>query len=179
LLRKVAILNRVTKRIEASKAMLALREHELSRQTAAYQQTMSVPRARSYSAPIVRLPRLPITRSPLVGVSNYDALDDEDMSDPENGDGDNDVYSDWKKMEPCRAVEEDEDEYGYLDELDGIPHELAELRKNRPPPPPDERMLEMMRVKEKQSELVSSILSHSAGIMVTTGSTFVGRLVEK
>jgi len=176
LLRKAAIMNRVKRNIEAFEATVARREDELSRRVLGFQQMMPAQRPKCYNAP---LPRLPITGSPLVGVSNYDALDDEDMEDCGDSDGDPEVYSDWKKIEPSRAVDEDEYEYDYLDELDGIPHELVELPKERPPPPPDERMLEMMKEKEKQKELVSCILSHSAGFVTATSSTFLGRPVGK
>lgn len=173
LLRRAAIMNRVRSRLDAAKATVARRDEELSRHAVAFRQVIPVLKPRCYDVP---LPGLPITRSPLVGVSNYKALDEDD----EDGDGDNgDSVIDWNKREPCRVVDEDDYECDYLDELDGIPHELAELPEERPPPPPDERLVEMMKDKESQKELVSCILSHSAGFLRTTGSTFVGRPAGK
>ena len=83
------------------------------------------------------------------------------FDEEENGGGDHAepaIYSDWNVMSPMNMHEGDE--YEYLDELDGIPHEMPE---ERAPPPPDERIVEMMREKEGQKDLISCNLSHSAG----------------
>jgi hypothetical protein len=147
LLRKAAIMNRVRTRLDAAKATArrVSEEYESNRQTLNLRRLM------------VQNPRrldVPLPPSPL-GLSNYDALDLEDeMFDDENGDGDHGdriIYSDWSVRRPDSATEGDE--YDYLDDLDGIPPELAELREERPPPPPDERLVEMMKEKERQKEL--------------------------
>jgi len=141
LLRKAAIMNRVRNRLDAARAS---KEHEARRAVNMRQYVVQKPRCLDMTLP----------PSPL-GLSNYDALDLEDeMFDDEEGDSDHGspvIYSDWKVMKPCGAM--DGDEYEYLDELDGIPHELAELPEERPPPPPDERLVEMMKEKERQKEL--------------------------
>lgn len=141
LLRKAAIMNRVRRSIEAAKVPVVHQE-ELSRPAMGFRQVMHVQRPRYLD--------IPPPPSPL-GLSNYDALDleDEDMFDNENGEGDHAgssvIYSDFNKMNQCSMV--DGDEYDYLDELDGIEPE------ERPPPPLDERVVEMMREKERQKEL--------------------------
>jgi hypothetical protein len=177
LLRKAAIMNRVRSRLDAAKATAARRDDELRRQAVGSQQMMPAQRPRCYYAP---RPGLSITMSPspLVGVSNYDALDEDDMFECEDDDGNHAGYN-WNIQEPCREVDEDEYDNDYLDELDGITHELAELPEERPPPPPDERIVKILREKETQKELVSCILLHSAGFVKATGSTFVGGPVGK
>jgi len=146
LLRKAAIMNRVRTRLDAAKATArrASEEHESNRQTVNLRQF------------VVQKPRCldaPLPPSPL-GLSNYDVLDLEDEFDDENGDGGHSspiIYSDWSVRKADDAMEGDE--YDYLDDLDGIPHELAELPEERPPPPPDERMVEIMKEKARQKEL--------------------------
>jgi hypothetical protein len=142
LLRKAAIMNRVRSRLDAAKAFARKRSEEVKRNALGLQQVM-VQKPRTYNAP---LPPSPL------GTSYYDALDlEEDMIDVETGDGDHAepvIYSDWNVLRPMGMDEGDE--YEYLDELDGIPHELPE---ERAPPPPDERMVEMMKEKERQKEL--------------------------
>jgi hypothetical protein len=143
LLRKAAIMNRVRSRLDAAKAFARRRsEEEVKRQALGLQQVM-IQKPRIYNAP---LPPSPL------GLSNYDALDlEDDVFDEEIRDGDHAepvIYSDWNVMRPMGMHEGDE--YDYLDELDGIPHELPE---ERAPPPPDERMVEMMKEKERQKEL--------------------------
>lgn len=138
-LRKAAIMNRVRTRLDTAKAT-AQRE-QASRQTYALQQVMA-PKPRFYDPP---LPPSPL------GLSNYDALDIEDeiLEDDEHGEHSSSiVYSDFNVMDPTRAV--DGDNYDYLDELDGIPHEMPE---ERPPPPPDERLFDMLREKELQKDI--------------------------
>jgi len=101
-------------------------------------------------APKPRFYDPPLPPSPL-GLSNYDALDIEDeiLEDDEHGEHSSSiVYSDFNVMDPTRAV--DGDNYDYLDELDGIPHEMPE---ERPPPPPDERLFDMLREKELQKDI--------------------------
>jgi len=138
LLRKAAIMNRVRTSLDVAKA-IARREEESNRQALGLQQVM-----------IQKQRYTPPPPSPL-GLSNYDALDLEDEMLEEYGDGDHDgpiIYSDFNVMKPTGTHEGDE--YDYLDELDGIPHELPEERR---PPPPDERMVEMLKEKERQKEL--------------------------
>jgi len=142
LLRKAAIMNRVRTTLEAAKATASARmQQEIDRQTPVFRQV------------IVQKPRCfdePLPPSPL-GLSNYDALDleDEMFDDPdENGDcGVSRIYSDFNIMRPVSAS--DEDEYDYLDELDGIPHDLPD----EPPPLLDERLVDMLKEKERQREV--------------------------
>jgi hypothetical protein len=151
MLRKAAIMNRVRNRLDAAKAK-ASEEHDGRHAVSLRQYMVQKPRCLD----------TPLPPSPL-GLSNYDALDLEYEMFDEDGDGDHGkpvIYSDWKVMKPCTSV--DEDEYEYLDELDGIPHELAELPEERPPPPPDERMMEMMKEKERQKELCFINLHYGA-----------------
>ncbi len=146
-------MNRVRLRLDAAKATAARRlseEEECRRQTqtqvVGFRQVM-VQKPRSYDTP---LPPSPL------GLSNYDALDldDEMWGEDEDHDGSNSgIYSDFNIMKPVGMGSGDGDEYDYLDELDGIPNELAELPEERPPPPPDERMVEMLKEKERQKEL--------------------------
>lgn len=58
------------------------------------------------------------------------------------------VYSDWNIMKP-QLTDTGEDEYAYLDELDGIPHDLPEEL----PPLPDDRIVDMLKEKERQREI--------------------------
>jgi len=137
-LRKAAIMNRIRMNLVAAKAV-AHRESEISHEKRALGALMS-PKARSYEV----LPPSPL------GLSNYDALDleDEDFED-EGGDGCNsNIYSDFNVMNPNTAI--DETTYDYLDELDGIPHDLPE---DRTPPPPDEKLEEILMEKERQRKL--------------------------
>jgi len=132
-------MNRVRTRLNTAKATAST--EEASRQTPALRH-MTVQRPRCYDAP---LPPSPL------GLSNYDALDAEDEMFDDEEDGhcsSSGFYSDFNVMDPTRTVEGDE--YGYLDELDGIPHDLPE---ERPPPPPDEDLMEMLREKERQKEV--------------------------
>jgi len=87
--------------------------------------------------------------SPL-GLSNYDALDLEDeVWDDDQGDScASNIYSDFNIMNPFTSI--DDDSYDYLDELDGIPHEMPE---DRPPPPPDEQFSEILKERERQKEI--------------------------
>lgn len=147
-LRKAAIMNRVRLRLDAAKATAARRlsEEEESRrrqtqtQVVGFRQVM-VQKHRSHDTP---LPPSPL------GLSNYDALD---LEDEDCEGSDSEIYTDFNIMKPVGTGSGDGDEYDYLDELDGIPHDLAELPEERPPPPPDERMVEMLKEKERQKEL--------------------------
>ena len=156
LLRKAAIMNRVRTRLDAARATArrASEEYEARLQTVNLGQLMVQNQRRADT---------PLPPSPL-GLSNYDALDLEDeMFDDENGNGDQGapiIYSDWSVRRPDGATEVDE--YDYLEDLDGIPHDLAELPEERPPPAPDERMVEMMKEKERQKELCFANLDLSA-----------------
>ncbi|THV49431.1 hypothetical protein BGAL_0195g00080 [Botrytis galanthina] len=83
--------------------------------------------------------------SPL-GRSNYDVLDSEDemLMDELDGGCEKMIYSDFNVM--CSS-EEGEDEYEYLDTLDGLsPEDMQELPLS---PPEDERIVEMLREEER------------------------------
>lgn len=103
---------------------------------------------------IVQKPRCfepPLPPSPL-GLSNYDALDleDEMFDDDEEEYGEYGgprIYSDFNIMKPYAAS--DGDEYDYLDELDGIPHDLPEER----PRLIDEALVDILKEKERQREV--------------------------
>ncbi|TGO75832.1 hypothetical protein BELL_0190g00110 [Botrytis elliptica] len=83
--------------------------------------------------------------SPL-GRSNYDVLDSEDeMLMDEMDDGcERTIYSDFNVM--CSS-EEGEDEYEYLDTLDGLSPE--DMQEQPLSPPEDERIVEMLREEER------------------------------
>ncbi|TGO18254.1 hypothetical protein BTUL_0011g00600 [Botrytis tulipae] len=83
--------------------------------------------------------------SPL-GRSNYDVLDSEDemlMDELEDG-CEKMIYSDFNVM--CSS-EEGEDEYEYLDTLDGLSPE--NMQEQPLSPPEDERIVEMLREEER------------------------------
>jgi hypothetical protein len=140
-LRKAAIMNRVRLRMDAAKDIMHLHQ-EKSKGTLALREI------------VVQKPRyhdLPLPPSPL-GLSNYDALDLEDMSngDHDGQDGGIDrtcsIYSDFNIMNPMSS---DGDDYDYLDALDGIsPLDLPDT----PPLPPEESIVEMLREKERQGD---------------------------
>jgi hypothetical protein len=95
-----------------------------------------------------RYHELPLPPSPL-GLSNYDALDLEDELDGPTGEHQNgiertcSIYTDFNIMNPCTAGDDD---YDYLDALDGIsPRDLPDT----PPPPPEDSIVEMLREKER------------------------------
>jgi len=139
-LRKSAIMNRVRNRLNAQRAT-ARREQDRRRNALTLRQ-MKIQLPRNYD--------VPLPPSPL-GLSNYDALDleDEMLADEGGGDGctKSDVYSDFNVMRPMTTSEGDE--YDYLDELDGIPHDLPEER----PIPLDDRIVDIIKEKERQREL--------------------------
>ncbi|KAF7909948.1 uncharacterized protein EAF01_003666 [Botrytis porri] len=83
--------------------------------------------------------------SPL-GRSNYDVLDSEDemlMDELEDG-CEKTIYSDFNIM--CSS-EEGEDEYDYLDTLDGLSPE--DMQEQPLSPPEDERIVEMLKEEER------------------------------
>jgi len=137
-LRKAAIINRIRINLVAAKAV-AHKESETGLEKKALGALMST-KARSYEV----LPPSPL------GLSNYDALDLEDEGFDDHGDGDyaSNIYSDFNVMNPNTTI--DETAYDYLDELDGIPHDLPE---DRPPPPPDVKLEEILMEKERQRKV--------------------------
>lgn len=98
--------------------------------------------------PSVRSPprrqQLPLPPSPL-GLSNYDAFDNEDgfFDDDGNG-GDSLIYSDFNVLEPSEPVIDDHDA---LSAFDNVPFWGQLL------PPQDEIAVEMMMEKERQKEI--------------------------
>lgn len=142
LLRKAAIMNRVRIRMDAAKDFMRQQEQR-GRETLALREI------------VVQKPRyheLPLPPSPL-GLSNYDALDLEDELDEPEDDHQNgieracSIYSDFNIMNPCTG---DDDDYDYLDALDGIsPQDLPDTP---PPPPPEESIVEMLRDKEREGD---------------------------
>jgi len=140
-LRKAAIMNRIKREAEARREV-EQRHLEVARQASLKQQC--------HIGKISRRCYIPMPPSPL-GLSNYDALDlEDDLYHDELGDESNEsnIYSDFNILRTGTTVQ---DNYDYLDELDGIPHELPEDR--RPPTPPDEKIVEMLREKERQKEI--------------------------
>jgi hypothetical protein len=135
-LRKAAIMNRARSCLDVGK-------------TAAKRQALSL---RQVKIQVPRNHDVPLPPSPL-GLSNYAAFDLEDEmqgnEDCEGGEsGCSIIYSDFNIMRPTSMS--DDDEYDYLDDLDGIPRDLPE---ERPPQPPDERFVEIMEEKERQREI--------------------------
>lgn len=114
-----------------------------------------------------------IAPSPL-GLSNYDALDDEDdygYFDEESEDGgsvfgssrvsktekrdrepDGEYYSDWNCFDNTEDTKEDEDEYDDPFSLSVLSAELA--KEKRPPSPPDGRIIELLKEKEREREVL-------------------------
>jgi len=105
---------------------------------------------------------MPLPPSPL-GLSAYDALDLEDeISDPyvedeedfgidrSNGiDKVSAIYSDFNIMNPVSS-EGDEDDWGFLDALDGIqPEDLPDMP---PAPPSEESIVDLLREKDRQGD---------------------------
>lgn len=105
-------------------------------------------------------------------MSNYDVLDMEDdvFADRNRyGDDEEDIdaemsgcgssfYSDFSVIDSSRNPVDGED-YDYLDELDGIPHEVLELEER--PLAPDEKMIEIMKEKERHMETSFANSTHS------------------
>ena len=130
-------MNRVRKRMDAAKDFMRL-EHERSKARLELKDiVIQKPRIRGCS----------LLPSPL-GRSNYDALDledDEDMDGEEGHDGIeriSSIYSDFNIMKPDTGDEED---YDYLDALDGIVPE--DLPDQPPVAPTEEGMAELLREK--------------------------------
>jgi len=112
------------------------------------------------------------TLSPL-GLSNYDALDDEDgFYDDEhqycgscpnspkkekkiikNKTNDDEYYSDFNFFDNSKEDgRESDEEYDDPFSLSVLPAEIA--REKRPPSPPDGRLIELMKEKERQREVL-------------------------
>lgn len=109
--------------------------------------------------------------SPL-GLSNYDALDDEDGygyyddeveegEEPQHrkekivdSDGSRDYYSDWNTFDHSHdtKMEDDDDKYDDPFSLSVLPSGIA--TEKRPPSPPDNRVMELMKEKERQREVL-------------------------
>lgn len=89
---------------------------------------------------------IPLPRSPL-GLSNYDAFDDEDY--PHN-DGEceaaeeGSLYSDFNILDPLEPVVDDYDSFESLDGASTV---------RRPPTPPCEKIVELMIERERQKEI--------------------------
>ncbi|KAI9733169.1 MAG: hypothetical protein M1818_007287 [Claussenomyces sp. TS43310] len=133
-LRKAAIMNRVRTGPGAAHTMVCYNHGE-------FRQTIALGEL------IAQRPKSQLPPSPL-GLSNYDALDLEDeMMDGGDSCGSN-IYSDFNVMNP--TTECDGESYAYLDELDGIPHDLPE---ERTPAPPNEHIAEILEEKERQREI--------------------------
>jgi len=148
MLRKAAIMNSVRMRVDEAKEMQRRASEDLGQETLLIRQVLP---QRSWSHDT------PLPPSPL-GLSNYDALD---LEDEVLDDGDESqaqipgIYSDFNIMNP---VSGEGDDYDYLDELDGIPHDLPEDRA--PPAIHDERIVEILREKERQREVCFVQLGH-------------------
>lgn len=101
-----------------------------------------------------RIHEMPLPPSPL-GLSNYDALDLEDEISEHEGDCEGDdvdristIYSDFNIMNPITSSEDDD--YDYLDALDGIQSDV--LPDTPPSPPEEESIVEMLREKEREGD---------------------------
>jgi hypothetical protein len=133
-LRKAAIMNAVRIRMDAAKDFMRL-EHERRKEKLLLREV------------VLQKPRfldLPLPPSPL-GLSNYDALDleDEYLEDHEHDEGVDRVpviYSDFNIMNPNSNDDED---YEFLDALDGISKE--DLPDEPPTPPPEDSIVEMLK----------------------------------
>lgn len=128
-----------------------------------------------YPAPGKYLVENTIAPSPL-GLSNYDALDDEDdygYYDEESEDGgsvsgsarvkktekserepDGEYYSDWNCFDSTEDAknEDDEDEYDDPFSLSVLSSELA--KEKRPPSPPDGKIIELLKEQEREREVL-------------------------
>ncbi len=150
-LRKAAIMNRVRKTIDAAKDFMRLEQERRKSQMLLRQVVIQKPCCKE----------MPLPPSPL-GLSAYDALDLEDeISDPYGEDEEefgidrsngidkvSAIYSDFNIMNPVSS-EEDGDDWGFLDALDGIqPEDLPDM----PPPPPEESIVDLLREKERQGD---------------------------
>ena len=106
-------------------------------------------------AQIPRRHSVPLSPS-TISFSNYDVLDHEDelQYNDDDSEGSSTVYSDFNFLNPMNIGV---DEYDYLDELDGIPHELP--HDHRQLTPLDEKFVEMQKEKERQKEFAFLQLS--------------------
>jgi hypothetical protein len=125
-------------------------------------------------APIIRMipePRHSVALSPL-GLSNYDALDDEDgfYDDDECDEGSSPTYapqkdtpmddggaygyySDFNFFDSSHSThKEEDDEYDDPFSLSVIPPEITQDK--RPPSPPEDGIIELMKEKERQREML-------------------------
>ncbi|KAI9872147.1 MAG: hypothetical protein M1830_002020 [Pleopsidium flavum] len=153
LLRKAAIMNRVRQRVVAAKEV-EQRRMELARQAFLYDDrsadlyTLADGRRR-YQSPSDHVPHrhyIPLPPSPL-GLSNYDAFDDEDYphSDGEHEEAeDQSVHSDFNILEPSESVIDDYDSLGTFE---------SDSTERRPPTPPCEKVVELMMERERQKEV--------------------------
>jgi hypothetical protein len=116
-----------------------------------------------------------IAPSPL-GLSNYDALDDEDdygyfdeesesggsvfgssrgsKSEMRDKEPDGEYYSDWNCFDKTEDAknEEDEDEYDDPFSLSVLSAELA--KEKRPPSPPDGKIIELLKEEKREREVL-------------------------
>ena len=89
---------------------------------------------------------IPLPPSPL-GLSNYDAFDEEDYP---RGDGEHEgaeersLYSDFNILDPSESVIDD---YDYLENFDSTSTDRM------PPTPPCEKLVELMIEREQQKEI--------------------------
>lgn len=98
----------------------------------------------------VRTLSSPLPPSPL-GLSNYDALDLEDEMDEQNFDDDDgsaSIHADFSSINTSSTMEDDE--YEYLDDLDGIPRHVHD---NVLSLPPDERVVEMLKGADSPNDI--------------------------
>ena len=140
-LRKAAIMNRVRLSMDAAKDFMRQQEQRRSETLALREIVVQMPRHHES----------PLPPSPL-GLSNYDALDLEDeLADDEHDEQQNgierasSIYSDFNIMNPST----NEDDYGYLDALDGISERDL---PDTPPPPPEESITEILRDNQRQGD---------------------------
>ncbi len=154
LLRKAAIMNSFRQRLVAAKEN-EQRRMELARQSFLYGELSAAnlgmladgPR-RCQSLPEHNPHRhyIPLPPSPL-GLSNYDAFDDEDYTqlDGEHEDAENrPSYSDFSILDPAESVVDDYDSIGSLE---------SASTDRRPPTPPCEKFVELMMERERQKEI--------------------------
>lgn len=175
-LRKAAIMNRVRRRLDSMKASQAKRPAIVLRPPLKPTHSQLVSKLALRDIMVVK-PRCydsPLPPSPL-GMSNYDALDLEDDAFGDRnsfGEDDEDIdaemsgcgslfYSDFGVIDSSRSSV-DGDDYDYLDELDGIPHRVVEER----PLAPDEKMVEIMKEKERQREVSMATSTHSVASLI-------------
>jgi len=175
-LRKAAIMNRVRQRLDSMKASQVKRPAIVLRPPPKPTHSQLVSKLALRDIIVVK-PRCydsPLPPSPL-GMSNYDALDLEDDAFGDRnsyGEDDEDIdaemsgcgslfYSDFGVIDSSRSSV-DGDDYDYLDELDGIPHVVVEEQ----PLAPDEKMVEIMKEKERQREVSMTTSTYSVASLI-------------